>query len=603
MKEVYVDHTNIISALGFDTISNIAQISNEVSGVRMHDDTSILPNPFQSSMINQTQLQQRFDALKPSGDYTRLEKMMLLSLKDIIDHSKVALTEKTVLIVSTTKGNVDALASNNSFPEDRAYLSQLGKQIQSFFGLTNEAIVVSNACVSGILAVVMAKRLIQNGSYDNALVVGGDLVTPFILSGFNSFQAISPDLCQPFSKNRKGINIGEAAASVLVTCDPALITDKAVKIVGDGSCNDANHISGPSRTGEGLYRSIASALTEADIEPTAVQYISAHGTATMYNDEMEAIAMNRSGLENVPINSLKGYYGHTLGASGLLETIVGIHSIQNNVLYASKGFDELGVTPSINVIAKTQAAPVDTFMKTASGFGGCNTAAIFTKKGITGRPISNQKSQPTKPLKIAGYCHIAKNTLSINGKVMQQEREDLIFAEFAKKVYKDNELGYPKFFKMDKLSKLAFLGAEFLFRESNILSETNDNNIALVFSNRASSLDTDRKHQSSIDDATNYFPSPAVFVYTLPNICLGEISIRHQLKSENAFCIFDQMNPDFLWNYSQALIQNKKADRVLCAWVDFDNEQYEAFMYLVSPNGDMEHSKETIIQLSERQNG
>ncbi|HEU4791481.1 MAG TPA: beta-ketoacyl synthase, partial [Flavobacterium sp.] len=148
---------------------------------------------------------------------------------------------------------------------------------------------------------------------------------------------------------------------------------------GDGSINDANHISGPSRTGEGLFRSIQSALAEAKINSNQIDYISAHGTATPFNDEMEAIALNRLGLENIPLNSLKGFYGHTLGASGLLETVIGIQSALENKLFVSLGFDTIGVSQPINVIEKNEDKNIHFFLKTASGFGGCNTAVVFEK--------------------------------------------------------------------------------------------------------------------------------------------------------------------------------------------------------------------------------
>ena len=303
---------------------------------------------------------------------------MLLSIASVLKESNHKITERTGLIIATTKGNVDVLSPKSEFYNDskRSYLPELGKQIQEFFGFKNEAVVLSNACVSGILAIAVAQRFVSDGMYDEIIVVGGDLVSEFILSGFTSFQAISDQPCQPFSKNRTGITIGEAVASALVT---SYKRENAIQILGAGSCNDANHISGPSRTGEGLFLSVQSALKEAEINYNDIDYISAHGTATNYNDEMEAVAFGRLNMLQTPINSLKGYYGHTLGASGLLETIIGIESLKNNTLIASKGFDELGVSENINVIKKTASKKLNTFLKTASGFGGCNTAVIFGK--------------------------------------------------------------------------------------------------------------------------------------------------------------------------------------------------------------------------------
>jgi len=379
MSKVFVSYNNIISSLGFDSETVVKKIHNEVSGLKLVDDTNILPEPFYSSLIDTKALVSAFKKLNPNEDYTRLEKMMITSLSKVIDASNIELTDRVGLIISTTKGNIDALDNNNSFPKERAYLSELGKVITAYFNFKNEAIVVSNACVSGILAIAIAKRYISQGVFDEVLIVSGDIITEFILSGFNSFQALSTNLCKPYDKNRTGINIGEVAASALVTIDTNNLAKEAVEILGEGSCNDANHISGPSRTGDGLFKSMQSAFNQAQMLPENIDYISAHGTATLFNDEMEAIAFNRLNLQDIPMNSLKGYFGHTLGASGLLETIIGMHSLHNNTLYTSLGFEESGVTKPINVITKTTHKPLRTFLKTASGFGGCNTAVIFQK--------------------------------------------------------------------------------------------------------------------------------------------------------------------------------------------------------------------------------
>lgn len=311
--------------------------------------------------------------------------MMILSLKEVIDSSKIPLNKKVGLLISSTKGNIDVLEKNSNFPESRVYLSELGKTVQNFFGFENEAIVLSNACVSGVLAISAAKRFISEGKYDHVFITSGDLVTKFILSGFNSFQALSEEPCKPYDKNRTGINLGEVVASALITSSEENLSKEAVEILGDATCNDANHISGPSRTGEGLYRSVKAAMKEAKVTAKEIDYISAHGTATSFNDEMEAIAFSRLEMEQVPLNSLKGYFGHTLGASGLLETIVGMYSMEKNTLFISKGFDELGVSKNINIIKSNTPKKLNTFLKTASGFGGCNTAVIF-KKQTTNQP-------------------------------------------------------------------------------------------------------------------------------------------------------------------------------------------------------------------------
>jgi len=192
---------------------------------------------------------------------------------------------------------------------------------------------------------------------------------------------------------------------------------------------------------------------------------------------------------------------------------------------------------------------------------------------------------------IQSFCTIQNDEIILNGETIFKT-DPTEFSDFSKKAFRNFEIDYPKFFKMDNLSKLAFLGAELLLK--NEIDKTKENNIALVFANSSSSLDTDVKYQKSISDKENYFPSPAVFVYTLPNICLGEISIRHQLRSENSFFIFEDFNPAFMKNYANVLLETKKAEKVLCGWVEYFGEEYKAFLYLVGSEGNTEHRKETL---------
>ena len=199
---------------------------------------------------------------------------------------------------------------------------------------------------------------------------------------------------------------------------------------------------------------------------------------------------------------------------------------------------------------------------------------------------------PENKTYIQSICTIQNNEIILDGASIFK-LESTIFSDFSKKAYQNFEMNYPKFFKMDSLSKLAFLGAELLLK--NEINNEKENNIALVFVNKSSSLDTDVKYQKSISDVENYFPSPAVFVYTLPNICLGEISIRHQLKSENSFFIFENFNPAFMANYAKVLLDSKKADKVLCGWVEYYDEEYKVFLYLVTKEGDLEHKIETLL--------
>jgi len=373
---VYISDTNCITPLGFDVASNWNAMLEGQSGIKQHSKLGMLEN-FYASRIEDEKLNESFSKIESNvAGFTRLEKMMILALKPLVDRQKI--TSKTAFVFSTTKGNV-TLLDDERVSISEAKLATLAQKIATYFGFLTQPIVISNACVSGIMAVAISKRMMQAGAYDDAFIVAGDEISEFVLSGFNSFQAMSAKPCKPYDNCRDGVTLGEAVAAVYMTKTASINNAFQYKVIGDGAINDANHISGPSRTGEGLFRSMNSAFKEANISTQSIGFISAHGTATLYNDEMEAIAFNRKEMGMTPLHSLKGYYGHTLGASGLLETVMAIESANNNQLIPSLGFEELGVSQSVNIIRNFEAKEINYFLKTASGFGGCNTAVIFEK--------------------------------------------------------------------------------------------------------------------------------------------------------------------------------------------------------------------------------
>lgn len=188
------------------------------------------------------------------------------------------------------------------------------------------------------------------------------------------------------------------------------------------------------------------------------------------------------------------------------------------------------------------------------------------------------------------YCVVAKQRIVVDAQEQFVSTEDG-FSAFAKEAFKQRNAAYPKFFKMDSLSKLATLAAEY------ILDGEPTDGLALVLVNKSGSLDTDVKHQESIQDSDHFFPSPATFVYTLANICAGEISIRHQLQTENIFFVADQFPVAMVSTYADYLLVSGKAKRVLCGWIDFFQEKYEAVLYIVSPEGEKQHTEENISAL------
>ncbi|TBW29265.1 beta-ketoacyl synthase N-terminal-like domain-containing protein [Gramella sp. KN1008] len=377
MKRNYLLSDSIISPMGFGTRENLEAIRQDDTALKFHQNTGFPGNGGYAGLIPEKIINEHFKEIGDPDIYTKLEKLIILAINQVLDENPGLDIENTGLIISTTKGNIDQLGKK-LFPEERLYLWKMAEVISQFFGFKKKPVVVSNACISGALAIKTANDLINAGRFSHAIVAGGDLVSHFVLSGFQSFQAISPQPCRPFSIDRQGISLGEAAAAMLV--GPTEETGKEfVEYIDTCTSNDANHISGPSRTGEGLYLSISRLLDHNKVSVEEIDYLSAHGTATDYNDEMEAIAFNRVGLKDVPVNSFKGYYGHTLGTSALIETILTRHSLLNNELLASANFSASGVSKPLNIIKEHRHEELKLVLKTASGFGGCNLAMLLKK--------------------------------------------------------------------------------------------------------------------------------------------------------------------------------------------------------------------------------
>jgi 3-oxoacyl-[acyl-carrier-protein] synthase-1 len=364
MKSIAILSDSLISPLGHGSKENFDAIMKGNSGVSLIEDFELNDKPFFAARIRN---------IKSKSGLTRFENLSILSIEDALEESPVQVDLKnTVFILATTKGNIELLDSDRNSAD--LPLHATAEKIARHFGV-RKSYVVSNACTSGVMAITVAKRLLNTKKFDHAIVTGTDVLSRFVVSGFQSLFALSDEPCKPFDATRKGLNLGEASSTIILsnTCESNF------DLLGDGSTNDANHISGPSRTGIELGEAITTALTNSNIKNTALDFISAHGTATLYNDEMEAKAFALTHINQVPVNSLKGYFGHTLGAAGILEIVMSLQSLKYNSLIPTKGFSQHGVSVPLNVIQKQESRPLKTFLKTASGFGGCNAALIIQK--------------------------------------------------------------------------------------------------------------------------------------------------------------------------------------------------------------------------------
>ncbi len=369
---------NIVSPLGLTTDENFANVLACKSELLVHEHSFGLPEPFCGSLLDREYISRIIsDEIGPTPELSFLERICIFSASQAIKSCNLSANEQNVIfVISTTKGNVDHLADNPL--DQRSYLYHTGKVIADYFGNSNLPIIVSNACISGVCAQIAAIRELLSSKYKYAVVIGCDIMSKFIISGFQSFKALSNTPCKPFDKNRCGLNLGEAIGTIVLERTHYKKSD-SWQYVASSIHNDANHISGPSRTGEGSYRVLSDILTYINSEELA--FVNAHGTATSYNDEMESLAINRAYLTEIPVNGLKGIFGHTLGAAGVIETILSMKAIDSGVVLPTVGFTETGTSCRLNISNTLRKTDKKAFIKILSGFGGSNAGIAYRKGG------------------------------------------------------------------------------------------------------------------------------------------------------------------------------------------------------------------------------
>jgi len=572
---VYIQSESIVSPLGIGAEVNFLALQKGESGIQKHLVPTISAEPFWASIVPEQLLSipENLPLTANSWEeYSKLEKMIFRAICDAIQLANVNLSaSKTILIFTTTKGNIHLADKGLS---EELYLSSTAQKVGQSFGNPNQVLTVSNACISGLSGLLVGKRLLEQGIYEKAIVFGADLFSEFTFSGFTSFKAISPVACQPYDVNRQGINLGEAASAIVLSKEWS-----EIELIGGSSSNDANHISGPSRTGEGLKIAISHAMQEAGLNAEDLGFISLHGTGTAYNDEMECQALNGLGLEKIPSHSLKAYYGHTLGAAGVLESAISIQMLRKGKKLPSKGFEKAGTTLPMQIETQVGSLEKPIVLKTASGFGGCNAALVFRKSTLDKKENPPPLSYLEPPIPFT--LEIRPGIIVLNGELLYSQQFSNNADEWLNQAFRELTPGYLKYFKMDRLCKLGMLGLGLLLKNNSLLERYSSDEVALLFANKSSSLDTDLVHQSSLMDKANYFPSPAVFVYTLPNIILGEAAIKYGFKGENLFFVMPELHEKILGQQVDILFSQSATKLVVVGWIELFQDKFHCKLGII----------------------
>ena len=565
----YIIADNILSPLGETTEQNLSAVAAGVSALKTYPKLWDMPEPLCASLFTPQQHEHmaqecRHHRMGGATAPTAFESMALCSIRRALAQTTVNTSSPRVaLILSTTKGNAGRLCEQHD--ETQTWLpGHSAAKIAAILGMASTPIVACNACISGVSALILGARLIESGAYDHAIVCGAECLGLFIASGFYSLKAMAATPCRPFDMERTGMNLGEAAATVVLSKDPQTgsMSDGDWHIVQGAVRNDACHISAPSKNGEGAYRTLTAVAEDVCADDIAI--INAHGTATLFNDQMESVAITRAGLSAIPVNSYKGYFGHTLGAAGIMETILTMRAIDHHLILGTKNFEERGVSGNIRIAADNQPTDKQQLIKMISGFGG-NNASLLLSKAKAVRPSHHS----TLSGKVTHHVTITHGQVSVDGQPLPIEADadtPLLTA-----IYKRYIGDYPKFYKMDTLSQLGFVASELLLQAESgddRPSPQDTDHRAVILFNRSSSWATDLKYAKTIGDRDNFFPSPSLFVYTLPNIVAGEIAIRHHYYGETSFFILPERDDEQMRRIVMASALDPSTTSIVTGWLD-----------------------------------
>ena len=578
---VYKLADNIISPLGATTEMNYQAVKSGISSLQRYDHLWNIPEPFTASLFSSEQQKQySIDGL------TRFESLAYCSVKEAIQQTNINLSShRVVFILSTTKANVELLEDPTT-PPSMLYPGTSAKRIASKLNIQTEPIVVCNACISGVSAIILAMRLLESNSYDYAIVCGADVQSKFTVSGFQSLKAISEEACRPFDIERIGLNLGEAAATIILSNKVENSKSKGIWAVETGAVrNDAFHITSPSKLGDGAFGALKAVMTDEAVKNLA--FINAHGTGTLFNDQMESVAIERAGLHSVPVNAYKGVFGHTMGAAGILETVISMASMNENIILNTRGYEEKGVSGKITITTENRETSRGCFIKMISGFGGCNGAILckvessefFDLKTQVDKDEREVDSSETRPiLRKTHSVRITPDGVTVDGLPRESHGEGMSLITDTYKRYLDDN---PKYYKMDPLCRLGYVATELLLKAENSPSDMPRNDRTVIFFNSSSSIMADMVYEKSIEDKDNYFPSPSAFVYTLPNIVIGEIAIHNHYQGETSFYILNQRNDDIIEQVVEASFIDKDTKSMISGWLDYqDDAHFEADLFI-----------------------
>ena len=393
MQKIVVTGMGIISSIGNSVEENFHSLIHSKSGITKVENFSTYLKDFikvGEIKLSNEDLSERLNIVKENS-YTRTSLLAIFAIKEAIKHFSETEISQMGLVSASTVGGMDKTEQyfyeyqNNISVRKYIHTHNIGDithQIADYFGLKSIVTALSTACSSSANAIITGCNLLRMGYLKQVIVGGSDPLSKFTINGFNSLMILSDTDCQPFDNNRKGLNLGEAGAYlVLETEENALKNNHKIlaTLSGWGNANDAYHQTASSADGEGAFLAMQKALSMANLSPSEIDYVNAHGTATQNNDLSESIALSRV-FHSVPdFSSTKAFTGHTLATASSVEAIYSILAIQNGIVFPNLNFQ----TPMVEVDIKPQTEikykEINNVLSNSFGFGGNCSTLIFSK--------------------------------------------------------------------------------------------------------------------------------------------------------------------------------------------------------------------------------
>jgi len=390
---VAVVAAGMVSPLGFgleDTLLSLRKATDCVTPVSRFDVTHCRCKT--AAQISDERLLGRRKTGRKKARLHRASHMMIAALAELFEDD--ADFQPEVTIIGTTSGGMSygedyyrALQRHENLRRSPEWIANYPPQkpvldAQNEFGISAPCFVIANACASGTNAIGRAFECVRSGKYDRVLTGGYDAISELVFVGFDSLQAATPEKCRPFDRDRTGMVLGEGAAVLaLENFDIALQRRATIlgEIVGYGISTDNHHLTQPDPSGTGPKRAMEQALKSAGCAPDQVDYINAHGTATLFNDAAEGKAIAEL-FGDVPVSSTKSMIGHSLGAAGAIEAVICLLALQSQFLPPNINFRAPDPNVALNIVAnESRDAKVDIALSNSFGFGGTNASVLIQK--------------------------------------------------------------------------------------------------------------------------------------------------------------------------------------------------------------------------------